>query len=81
MSNPPSRAPVFEPDITQAMGVAFERGCRALNLTDEADPLSKSLADRIIELARHGERDPDQLCEQALRALRENLHLPSGGAA
>jgi len=72
MSNPLPRAPVFEPEITQAMGLAYERASLALNMTDQADPLSKPLADRIIELARHGERDPDQLCEQAVRAFKKD---------
>ena len=69
VSSPMLRGAVFEPETTQAMGVAFERACTELRLTDQSDPLSQLLADRIIELARTGERDPDALCAQALRAL------------
>jgi hypothetical protein len=66
---PMPRGSVFEPETTQAMGIAFERACIELRLTDQGDPISKLLADHIIELARRGERDPDELCAQALRAL------------
>jgi hypothetical protein len=69
MSSPMSRDAVFEPETTQAMGIAFERACIELRLTGQSDPLGKLLADHIIELARTGERDPDVLCAQALRAL------------
>jgi len=61
---------VFEPETTQAMGMAFERASVELRLSGRSDPLGKLLADRIIELARTGERDPDELCARALYALR-----------
>jgi len=31
---------------------------------------NKAIAAKIIELAKSGERDPDTLCEQALRQIR-----------
>lgn len=69
VSSPRARDAVFEPETTHAMGIAFERACTELRLTGQSDPLGKLLADRIIELARTGERDPEELCAQALRAL------------
>ena len=33
------------------------------------DDPSEALAQSIIELAQHGERDPDRLCEGALQAV------------
>jgi hypothetical protein len=43
----------------------------SLGLTDDlADGI---IARQIIELAKAGERNPDQLCESALNKLREHL--------
>ena len=44
----------------------LEDALRALQLADRADPLSNTIAKRIIDLARLGERDPVRLREYAL---------------
>jgi hypothetical protein len=41
-----------------------------LGLTDRDDRVNSIVAERIIELAKAGERNPDILCEQALKGLR-----------
>ena len=46
--NPMARESVFEPETTHAMGIAFERACTELRLTDQSDPISKLLADRSL---------------------------------
>jgi hypothetical protein len=76
--NPIARDSVFEPETTQAMGIAFERACIELRLTDQGDPVSKLIADRIIELAKRGERNPDKLCAQAVRALTRDGTVHTG---
>jgi hypothetical protein len=38
----------------------------------ETTPLSRLIAKKIIELAKAGERNPDLLCERALKDLRES---------
>ncbi len=58
---------VFEPEITQAMSIAFDKACLALQLPDRAARERETVAMRIIEWARRGVRDPDQLREQVLR--------------
>ena len=50
------------------MGVAFEMA-RATVLRTWADAADAMLAKRIIELASAGERNPDRLCEEALKIL------------
>ena len=56
---------VFEPEHIQAMSMAFEDVCKALDLKD---PMSREvMAVRIIELARQGERSPIMLRDRALR--------------
>jgi len=63
--------PVFEPEATQAMSVAFEGVCQFLNLADEANREREIVAVRIVELARQGERDPVRLHDRVLREAGE----------
>jgi len=57
---------VFEPETTQAMGVAFEKVCRRLGLSLTRDAMTESVAKVIIGLAEHGESDAERLYEGAL---------------
>lgn len=57
---------VFEPEVIQAMGIAFDDACKALKLLDKTDPLTKIVAMKIIELAAAGEHDPVRLCAGVL---------------
>jgi hypothetical protein len=43
-------------------------GC-SLHDNGQPDLVRQIIAKRIIEVARKGERDPDELCARALRAL------------
>ena len=60
----------FDPETKRVMGIAFEQTCIALGLIDRGDAANAVVAERIIELAEKGERNPDQLCERALILLR-----------
>jgi hypothetical protein len=60
----------FEPEVTRAMGIAFEDACRLLRLLDKADPAAEIVATKIIELAKSGERDADRLCNGAVMAFQ-----------
>jgi hypothetical protein len=62
-----------DPEATRVMGVAFEMVRAALGLADRGDLANEIVAKHIIELAKAGERNPDQLCESALNKLREHL--------
>jgi hypothetical protein len=60
-----------DPYTKPVLRVALERTRVSLGLTDDlADGI---IARQIIELAKAGERNPDQLCESALNKLREHL--------
>ena len=63
------RGAAFDYDLTQAMGEAFERACHCLHDLGQPDLVRDIIARRIIEVARRGERDPDELCTRALQAL------------
>jgi hypothetical protein len=49
------------------LGVALEQVCAALRIEDCADDVKQAIANQIIELAKTGERNPDRLCERALK--------------
>jgi hypothetical protein len=57
----------FDPETRRILGLAFEMSRKSIR-DDFGD---KIIADRIIELAAAGERDPDRMCELTLKALRE----------
>jgi hypothetical protein len=63
----------YKPDseTKRVMGVAFEMTRVALRLNDRDDLAVAIIAKKIIELAKAGERNPDLLCERALKDLRE----------
>ena len=58
----------FDPESVAAMPAAFEETCRALGLAERTDPLCNLVAQKILECARTGERDPARLRECALKA-------------
>jgi len=62
----------FDQTDTKMMGQALDRACEALNWTAKPPVLKEGLASRIIEIAKTGERDPDRLCSQVLRAMGLN---------
>ena len=60
-----------DPQTKPVLRVALERTRVSLGLTDDlADGI---IARQIIELARAGERNPDLLCDGALKKLRGAL--------
>jgi hypothetical protein len=60
-----------DPETKRVMGIAFEMTRAALRLVDRDDLSVAIIAKTIIELAKAGERNPDLLCERALKDLRE----------
>ena len=60
-----------DPETKRVLHIAVERTRMSLGLTDGlADGI---IANQIIEFAKAGERNPDLLCEGALKKLREHL--------
>ena len=58
----------FDPESTKAMGRAFESVRR---LRPNASP--QLIANRIIQLAKNGQRDADTLCATIVNELRERM--------
>jgi hypothetical protein len=59
----------FEPELIAIMGGVFEDVLQALGLVDRQDPLTEMVAQKVIELAQTGERDPDRLKKLTLEAF------------
>jgi hypothetical protein len=64
---------VFDDEATKAMGEAFEAACKDLDEAGQSSVVYGAVAKRIIEMAKSGERDPNQLRDGALTALGHKL--------
>jgi hypothetical protein len=60
----------FDDETVRVLGLAFEAVCIALRIGDSADDVRRAIAARVISLAENGERNPDILCELALKDIR-----------
>jgi hypothetical protein len=56
----------FDAAQLRAMGVAFEKCCESLGLSDKTDRLTDIVATKIVDAARAGERDPVRLYEAVM---------------
>ncbi len=73
------RPAVFEPETITVMGEAYER---ALASFESPPPkvVREVIAARIIDMAGKGERDPHQLCQNALETLGARTGSKQAGA-
>jgi hypothetical protein len=61
----------FDADTARLLGVAFEMALVAIQHADGlVAPTRDAVAQKIIELAKAGERDPERLCDEALKATQ-----------
>jgi hypothetical protein len=59
----------FNQDDIDRLAAAYEEALRALHISDRDDPINQVIAQRIIEGARAGVRDPGDLCKMAIKDL------------
>jgi hypothetical protein len=59
----------FNQDDIERLAAAYEEALQALHIGDWDDPINKVIAQRIIEGARTGVRDPHDLCKMAVKDL------------
>ncbi len=62
----------FDPEVVEAMGVAFTKTCEAFDLQKRADPLTALVAEKIIELGQRGLRNPTAMHLLAMKELKLN---------
>ena len=63
------RDDAFGPEDIAPMSAAFEAALGKLGLVDRSDPATTAVVKLIIEFAKAGLRDPEQLCALALQQL------------
>jgi hypothetical protein len=61
----------FDQETLRILGAAFEQVCIGLRTGDCDDDVKQAIANKIIALSKTGERNPDLLCERALKGIRE----------
>jgi hypothetical protein len=71
----------FDEETRRALGVAFEMTCIAMRVGDCADDIRQAVADKIIALAKAGERNPDRLCEEVVKDMRTPQQWAASEAA
>ncbi len=59
-----------DPETAHAIGLAFDEARKALGLSNKIDGVTRLLADRIIDAAAAGERDPARLRDAAISYFR-----------
>ena len=64
----------FDPETMRLMGLAYEMTLISLRLVDRGDIANNVVAQKIIELAKSGERDPERLCEAVVQQWRALIH-------
>ena len=57
----------FDPETMRLMGLAYEMALISLRLVDRGDIANNVIAQKIIELAKAEERDPERLSEGVLQ--------------
>jgi hypothetical protein len=67
------RGQAFDPELVNAMGAALSKTCDALGLTERND--ATLVAEKIIELAERGLRNPTAIHRMAITELKSNSHL------
>jgi hypothetical protein len=63
----------FDPETRRVMGVAYEMTRAAFQLRRRETIDDELVANKIIELAKAGETNPDRLCERVLSYLQQHL--------
>jgi len=59
----------FDPETVKTLGDAYEKARKSLHDTGQPQIVNEIIAQRIVALAKKGERNPDRLCAGALTAL------------
>jgi hypothetical protein len=72
----------FDPEAIENMSAGFVAACDALRLKVGDDPATRFVAEKVIEFAQRGIRDPNMLCKLTLKEIDltdESLPPPING--
>ena len=59
----------FDPEAVECLTAAYEAALKLLRISNTDDPITETIAQRIIEIAQTGVRDPAKLCAAALKGF------------
>ena len=65
----------FDPELVEAMGAAFVSTCDALGLTVRTDAITTLVAEKIVELAQRGLRNPTAMHLMAINEIQIQFAL------
>jgi hypothetical protein len=71
----------FDPESARVLSVALEMVCIALRTGDCDDDIKQAIARKLIAFFKAGERNPDILCEEALKDIRKPQQWAASEAA
>jgi hypothetical protein len=71
----------FDPDLIQYMSAAFQGVCTALSLKPIDDPITRLVAEKIIELAGSRTRSPVALHWMTLKAFQADTSAQAAAAS
>ncbi len=61
----------FDPETVKLLSDAYDKARKSLHDTGQPYIVNEIIAERIISLAKQGERNADSLCKGALTALKD----------
>jgi len=64
-------SPPFAQDEIVDMALAVDDICKVLEIAQDDAPTLKSIAERVVEHAKRGERDPAVLAERVIGEMRD----------
>ena len=64
----------FDPETVKLLSDAYDKARKLLHDNGQPYIVNEVIAERIIALAKQGERNPDRLCKGALTALKNRAH-------
>jgi hypothetical protein len=59
----------FDPEAVECLTAAYEAALKLLRISNTDDPITETIAQRIIEIAQTGVRDPAKLCAAAFKGF------------
>ena len=71
----------FDPESRRVLRVALEMVCIAPWTGDCDEGVQQAIAKKLIALVKAGERNPDILCEEALKDIRQPQQWAASEAA
>jgi hypothetical protein len=66
------RSQALDPETVEAMGNVFATTCKALGLSNRDDAMTKLVAEKIIELAQRGIRNPTAMHLAAIKEFKSD---------